>query len=542
MNWSRRAAFGISLVVATAGAGCADESLEETESSEGQLTTDGGDQWRCRRFDNQRCTAEDLADPNKRHLLIASAGFGARDRNEFWSDFDRVRQGLFGEGAGNAWTRQKKEQLLVFGWFSGGAALPALGAPANPNVAFGAHVAKSIVRGHSLVIDTAKVKAFVDTELPRKIPSLRPMAVGIVINSMTPNVTATAVMGGLLQRPWGIGTMTRENLRTRASYITTHELAHAGLNLADEYVEEGFEDLSIKQLDVVTPFALLDASWRGVKDALGAVSGNYSWRVSDILGHNGYVNITTETNPSTVVSRGFASEPYPFEGGFFFGKGTYRPAGKNLMSDNDDVVSPEDGFIMGHSPVQQRVIESRFGAGPLRPNDFLRAAGPHKSLVNIGTTTAMMFDGHKTSLAQPTIAYEVEVGWTERTSRFCRKGLLPSICIDEQWKTAKKRIVPDQRTVDVKASLGYGAVALIHKVACRLGVDPQIAGVNVCDMSFEELAGSTPLPTALPAPYQTVDIPHVGGLLNPLGKAKWRFRTDNGKHVSQWTAWSELGG
>jgi hypothetical protein len=536
-SWSRAVAFGMGIGVA----GCAGQWAEPEESSEAQLTSDGGDQWRCRTFDNRACSSADFADPNKRHLVIASAGFSDRERADFWAELDRVRVALVGDGAGAVWSRQKKEQLLFFGWFSGGASLPTPEAPIDPNVALGARVAKNPFRGFSLAIDSERVKSFVDKDLSRAIPSIRPMAIGVVLNSMQPDVTATAIMGGLIQRPWGIGTMTREHLRSNASYIASHELAHAGLNFADEYVEAGFEDLSIKQLDIVTPLALLDASWGGIKDALGAVTGNYSWRTSEILGHNGYVNVTTETNPSTVATRGFTADPYPFEGGFFFGKGTYRPAGKNVMNDSDNPQSPEDGFAMAHSPVQQRVVDARFGAGPLRPNDFLRAAGPHKSIINIGSTTAMMFDGHKTSLSQPTVAYEIEVGWTERSVHVCRNGLLPTLCTDAEWKTAKKRVVPDPRTVDVKASLGYGSVRLLHKIACRLGLDPKLAGVDACKLDFDETAGTVLSSAVLPVPYQTVEIPHVGGLLNPLGKAKWRFRTDNGKQLSEWTAWSELG-
>jgi hypothetical protein len=262
--------------------------------------------------------------------------------------------------------------------------------------------------------------------------------------------------------------------------------------------------------------------------------------MSEILGHNGYHNVTTERSPMTVVTPGFTNETYSFEGGFFFGRGTFRAPGKNLMNDSDDPQGADDGFGFDHSPPQQRVVDALFGAGPSRPNDFVRAAGPHKNLPNLGGTTAMIFDGHKTSLVQPTVAYEVEIGWTERTGGFCDKGWIKVPCLKEEWKTALKRIEPDKRTVDLKGNAGYGGLRLIHKVACKLGVKPEVAGVDVCAQDFDAAAGGFLSPAVLPVPYQTFEIPRLGGLFGTAGNPKWRFRTDNGKHLSEWTGWTEL--
>src|SRR5207237_7750589 len=179
-----------------------------------------------------------------------------------------------------------------------------------------------------------------------------------------------------LNRSYGVANYTRADLLQRGAYVPSHELAHAGLNYLDEYVEAGLQDLSIRQIDLATPLVLFDGSWGGFIAAINDLLGVYDYNLSEILSNNGNDNMATSAWPTTVYTPGYPSQSYPYEGGMFFGRGTFHAAGSNLMNRDFVMRGADDGFAYAHSSSQQQVINAAFGGAAGRPNDRLRNAGP----------------------------------------------------------------------------------------------------------------------------------------------------------------------
>ena len=101
--------------------GCASAACEpsgDDDAFDSTATALDTDLTRCRTGEDRECTSADTSDPKKRHIIVASAGFTDAQRGDFWKEFDAVRQALTGDGAGQAWSRQKRGQLLFFGVFT----------------------------------------------------------------------------------------------------------------------------------------------------------------------------------------------------------------------------------------------------------------------------------------------------------------------------------------------------------------------------------------------------------------------------------------
>jgi hypothetical protein len=99
----------------------------------------------------------------------------------------------------------------------------------------------------------------------------------------------------------------------------------------------------------------------------------------------------------------------------------------------------DDGFSFAHSPSQQQLIDTVFGAPPYRANDRLRNAGPKDGWPGaLGPTpTVLMFDGDKNHHFHPTRRYTVQVGWYERVWAPCWRGVLPYACARIQMMPTK---------------------------------------------------------------------------------------------------------
>src|SRR5262249_43362604 len=159
--------------------------------------------------------------------------------------------------AGNVWSVQQRDRLLFVGYFIAGGRIGA------PHAAFGASIPRHPGRGYAPSLSQQAGYDPIPQNPPHPIYRPRPVPPGRPFNSFQSPVTANAAPPSFVGKPFGVAKFTRADLNDRGAYITTHELAHAGLNFLDEYVEQGFQDLNIRQIDAATPLALFDWTWGG---------------------------------------------------------------------------------------------------------------------------------------------------------------------------------------------------------------------------------------------------------------------------------------
>jgi hypothetical protein len=490
--------------------------------------------WKCRTATGAVCSDAQMADPSYKQIVVLPTGFSSEERNGFWTDFDKVINMMTHPSAAGSWSVQKKDKLLFVGYFLAGGPL------GTDTAAFGGIVAQHPIRGHALSLSQRQVYDQLGWIRATSIPRLRPFGVAVLFNTFQTGITANAAPPSFVQQPYGICKMTREDLGS--PYIAIHELAHAALNFLDEYREPGLQDLSIKQLDLLTPLAIFDGSWNNFVAGVSDLLGIYDYNISEILANNGNVNVTTTRYPATVSSGGYAQYSYDYEGGMFFGRGTYHMRGNNLMNSNYAMRGPDDGFGYGHTTSQQGLLDNAFGAGAPRANDRLRNAGPINNwpLVFGNTTQLFLFDGDKLNHFHPTKSYDVEVGWYERQWRTCYAGgWFPYPCYNDVWRSARKTVYPQARSLDFSRSWLNGAASLVQDVMCGLGITelPTDGGAfRVCDQSLATISAQFLPTTTFWLPYQDVAAPADQWFTNYY----WRFRTFNGTAWSGYTGWSSF--
>ncbi|MBS2023892.1 MAG: hypothetical protein JST92_15925 [Deltaproteobacteria bacterium] len=490
----------------------------------------------CRRGDGVVCTKTDLANPWYKQVLILPSGFAPTESGAFFTDFDRTVSLISNSStAGTAWSVQKRSQTLYVGYFIGGGALGA------SNALFGGLVAPHPIRGYALSLSQDAVYSQVSSLRATGYAALNPFATIVMFNTFQTPITANASPPSLVHKSFGVAKFTRQDINERGAYVPSHELAHAGLNYLDEYIEGGFQDLSIKQIDVATPLALFDWTWGGFVNAISNMLGVYDYNISDILANNGNDNITTQRYPTTVGTAGYWGQDYAYEGGMFFGRGTWHQAGNNLMNSSSVMRGSDDGFGYGHSASQQQVINDAFNGSTSRPNDRIRTAGPKNGwpLALGSQTTVMLFDGDKNHHFHPTQTYTVQVGWYERVWKTCWAVFVPYPCYDDVWHTAEKQVWNEWRTIDLKLTSAYGIAKLAQKLVCAAGVNeiPTNGGkIRLCDTNLDTMANNF-LPTlSFPVPYQSVQVPASQWFTTYW----WRFSTNNGAIQSGMTGWSSF--
>jgi hypothetical protein len=489
--------------------------------------------WKCTRGDGTSCSRSDLANPWYRQIVILPTGYTDAERNTFWTDFDKIRQGM--SNAGSAWSTQKRNQLLYVGYFVAGGALN------TATSTFGGKVAAHPVRGYALSASSDAVSQKIAAIASADIPELKPMGVAVLFNTLQDGIAANATTPTLLRRSYGIARFTRADLDT--PYVATHELAHAALNFVDEYVEPGLEEMNIRQLDALTPLLLFDGTWGGFVAAISDMFKVYDYNISEILAGNGNHNVSLSRYPATVYTPGYVQPTYAYEGGMTFGRGVFHMAGNNLMNGSHVMRGTDDGFAYAHTASQQQVIEAAFGAGAQRPNDRLRTAGPKNGwpLEYGSTTTVMMYDGDKLNHFQPTQKYTVEVGWYERNWKTCWDyAFIPYPCYDNIWTTVQKDVYPSERRVDLRLTTLYGLASLVQSTFCSLGVTeipkPDGGVFKMCESDLTTVASAF-LPTpSLRTPYQSTTVPASQWQTTYY----WRFKTWNGAIHSGWTGWSSF--
>lgn len=486
--------------------------------------------WLCEHWDGTACTSAELGNSWYRQVVMVPTGYQEADRAQFWTDFHTIRGQM--ANAGTTWSTQKRGQILWIGYFIPGAAL-------GPSSNFGADIAPHPVRGLALTLSNQAVYDKIAQIQSTSMGSMRPMGVLVLFNAVpTDKVTANAAPPSFTGKAFGVAKMTRADIDT--PYIATHELAHASLNFLDEYVESGMEDLNIHSLDVLTPLVYFDGSWSSAIRAINNLIGNYGYRISDVLAGAGNVNIATTSVPSTVYSPISGPQRFDYEGGMFFGRGTFHAVGDNLMNGSHVVRGPGDGFAYAHSPPQQMQIETAFGAGAYRANDRLMNIGPMDGWpLSFGATTHVMwYDGDKLNHAHPTQVYVTEVGWWERDWYTAWWGPFPYPAYNDVWKTAQKYVWPQTHTVNLAASSLYGLANLAQGVICEAGIITEIGGFRLCDQSLDQVSAAF-IPTLnmrFFTPYEESDVPASQWFTTYW----WHTATWNGTTYSGWTGWSSF--
>ena len=493
--------------------------------------------WKCVKADGSSCGAAELANPYYKQIVILPSGFAQEEIGAFWTDFDKTVALITSPGsAGSSWSVQRAGQVLFVGYFLPGGPL------GSDSATFGGKVAQHPIRGYALSLSQAAVYAQIDSIRYWTLPQLQPFGAAVLFNTFQTPVTANAAPPSLVNKPFGVAKFTRQDLIERGAYVPAHELAHASLNYLDEYVEPGFEELSLKQIDVATPLVLMDGSWGGFINAINDLLGVYDFNISEILSNNGNDNMATVPGVSAVSTPNYAQQWYGYEGGMFFGRGTWHMAGSNLMNDNQVMRGWDDGFAFAHSPSQQQVIDNAFDGGIRRPNDRIRNAGPRNGWpLALGSTThVMLFDGDKNHHFHPTQAYYVQVGWYDRQWKTCWWGPFPYACYDDVWQTAGNWVYPEYRSINLPMSSLYGLAKLAQQLVCAAGVNevPSSGGgtIRLCDQNLDTMANNF-LPTlSFPVPYQDVGVPASQWFTTYW----WRFGTWNGATTSGYTGWSSF--
>jgi hypothetical protein len=492
--------------------------------------------WKCVFANGAACGAAEMANPYYKQVVILPSGFAESERGAFWADFDRTVALISSpNSAGSSWSVQRAGQTLYIGYFLAGG-------PLGAGATFGGMVARHPVRGYALSLSQSAVYSQIDSIRYWTLPQLRPLAAAVLFNSFQTPVTANASPPSLVNKSFGIAKYTRQDLNERGAYVPAHELAHAGLNFLDEYVEQGFEELSMKQIDVATPLVLFDGSWGGFVRAISDLLGVYDYNISEILSHNGNDNMSTTPWPTSVWSAGYGSQSYGYEGGMFFGRGTWHQAGNNLMNSDNVKRGWDDGFAYAHSPSQQQVVDNAFDGGIRRPNDRLRNAGPRNGwpLAFGSSTHVMLFDADKNHHFHPTQYYTVQVGWYDRVWKTCWQwGFVPYPCYDDVWRTAQTGVYPQWRALNLPMSSLYGLARLAQQLVCAAGVNEVSSNggtIRLCDQNIDTMANNF-LPTLnFPVPYQDVEAPASQWFTTYW----WRFSTWNGRAGSGYTGWSSF--
>ncbi len=452
-------------------------------------------------------------------ILVLPTGFSSDQYDEFRFAFDQLVATFSSVPSEALYSNRFKNQIIFSAYW-------------QPTADYQAKVLSdgSSRRFLSLKPDAVKnsVQKFFEDPGFQKHPS----SVVVLFNDNTELVTANTVNGRDLSAYYGI---TKLNLKhIESAYVTTHEIAHSLLNWADEYVEHGFEDLSINSTEVFTPFLKLGDEWdtelRNHSDLLGA----YDIRLSEILADNGADNLSTTQHPGRVGQLEHrVSVDMTTEGGLYFSKGVYRSPQNNLMA-----AAP--GFAFAHSESQEQTLQAAFNFLPSRANDRIRVAGPVSDTERpVGHfAKLLLFDADKYNRFHPTQSYTIEMGWYERQYKTCWNGPIPYPCYDDVWTTKQKVVSPSARTVSLNLGIAAdgGPGLFLLSALCEGGIQNEIDPCEIFLNSSKYNGNSQGLTVHFKVPYQEVSVE----LPNMMTQYWWKFRTDNGTYSSNYTAWASV--
>jgi hypothetical protein len=487
--------------------------------------------WTCKTGDGAACSSYQLANPAiYRQILILPTGYTSSQGTQFYADTETLRNRM-SNAPGPVYSSVYKSQLLYIAYW-----VPGSGDLSSGAAAFGGKVFPHPVRGKALTCNQDAIYAYVDTIRSSAIAQLWPGDVVLLYNTTESGITANATPPSFSQRNYGISRMTLGQIQ--GNYVGPHEIGHGLLSWVDEYVEPGFENVNITQFDILTPLAIWDGSLGTLDDAVGDLLGVYDMNISEVLVNNGADNVALSRYPATVYN-GLTPEVYTYQGGMFFGQGTWHAAGRNLMNDDDFNPQPDNGFAYAHSSTQQRIVNTAFvthAAG--RANDRLRNAGPVNGWpFEFGSdTTVMLFDGDKNHHWQPTQSYNVVVGWYERNWHTCWAGPFPYPCYDDVWTTVQKTVYPTRETLELKTSTLFGLASLTQNVVCGLGLGSVGGNIDICTLTVDQMANAFIPTLKFTLPYQYVTVPASQWWTTYY----WCFSTWNGTYRSGYTSWASF--
>jgi hypothetical protein len=490
----------------------------------------------CSTGDSKACTMDQLADPVRfKQVVVMPAGFTSKEAADFKAEFFHTIQSVTNITT-EVYSSKYRSQILYIGYFVPGGALN------TPESSFGAKVFAHPIRGKALTLSTSAVMASLETLRTRVKWSLKPWSVLTIFNSFEDNVTANTSPPSFLDKPYGIARFSRIDLN--GHYVAMHEMAHGSLNFLDEYVEGGLEETSISSLDALTPLAILNDSWGGWIKAFENLIGMYEYKISETIAAAGNDNIDVTNHPSRVSTPGYTPNDYEYEGGMFFGRGTYHDRGSNIMNGNNVMRAFDDGYDYAHSGSQKEVVKQAFESPNVagRPNDRIRNAGPLGSWRSeFGSTShVMLYDGDKAHRYHPTQTYDVQVGWYDRKWKVCfGLGFVPYPCYDNVWKTAQKSVPLEKRYLEIKTTSLFGLAQLAQSVACKVGFTEFGTGgkkFNLCELTVEQMADAFLPSLVFQMPYQDVSVPSDQWFTTYY----WHFRTNNGTFTSGWTGWTSF--
>jgi hypothetical protein len=485
---------------------------------------------------NEECEPEWLKSKKHLQVLVLSAGYEENEYSKFLEDSAKLVERMTAPGTDiDIYSTQRAESILyLFHWTPD--------QPLGPESRLQADVISHPIRGRALTLNQSAVIESVNHFRDSHESLTRPDGILVILNHEERNVTANASLPSHLEVNYGIARITRAQLNSY--YLASHEIAHSALNLLDEYVEAGFENMNIRTLDTLSSLAFLSKGWSGWMSGLSVFLDRYPMKISEIIAANGPENIDVTPYTARVRSPGFSDLNKYFlskEGGMFFGKGTYHDAGSNLMNSDRKQDGEDDGFAYAHSPTQNRVIQSLFENETLRPNHRIKNIGPNGAWrFSTGSETyVMIFDGDKNHHTHPTQRYDLRVEWDENEYYGCRT--FPFVCQRTITRVVQKSFEPELRTLDLHLSSLKGLSNTFQRVLCGMGIQSLLdrqenVTINLCELSTTEMAEAFLPSVEFILPYQEFKIPTP-----QRGKEyRWYFRTDNGTYLSGFTGASKL--
>ena len=467
-----------------------------------------------------------------KQILLVPVGYQAHEKGRFELDVERFVFAM-SETDPNIYSRRYINNLLYVSMWMPDSGLE------SQQTNFDAKLQAHPTRRFMATANQSKVLAFTDRLMREEW--VRPVAVNLIYNFDSPleEAAASAVTPNFLQRPYGIAKIMRNDLNN--TYVAPHEVAHAALNFLDEYTEQGMENINIRTLDVLTPLVVLDGSLDAFFRALKNVLGVYSYRISEVLAANGNENLDVVSQPNRVGQSGAASPNFDYEGGMFFGRGTYHQRGRNMMNGNNASKGPDDGFAMTHSTNQNNLIDAYFANRSYRANDRLRLVGPFGTWGSqFGSNTQVVFfDADKNHRVQPTQTYEVQVGYYSRDWKVCWAAIIPYPCYDNRWTAYTRNAVAAVETLSLETSAAYAVAQLAQRAFCGLGLSSLVSlpnGLDLCSQSIESLANGFLPAWRFVTPYQTmaVELPQA------FSTYYFRVRSYNGQWHSNFTGWGSF--
>lgn len=374
---------------------------------------------------------------------------------------------------------------------------------------------------------------------------LKPFAVTVVLDTEAAirsgeipgpkNVTDAASVPGLTKRPYGVARISNTKLNDDSTtiendawWIGPHELGHAALNLADEYIEIPFLNAHI--LDLLDPYLILMEN--GVRSPINLQYID----LSEILIGNGLDNISLQKYASDRNAHNWNSSVDYLQEGAYFEKGVFR-----FLDTNSPVnLAGERVNLMSHvsagyeTPELARVVDTAFNGFSGRLNDRIINAGPPSgSITTTDTTRVLLRDADKNHHFHPTQEYWVNVVWPEP----CPSAENPAdSCTQPQNNlTVKSTWITVTPTKIVLSLDSYPAIEALGKTVDD--ICNYINSYTIYDCYSAALTSGGFLPmTEAHIPYQSVEIPTP-----TVGQDYyWSFGTFNGKSYTAVTLPSKL--